>query len=175
MPTDCHMAGRQSTPGLGSDAIIQGVGTMCENHFRSGSTLKAIPCELSRTIPPPRYCGQHTPTTGLDIDTVELTVKTLLSHLVTGEFNSPADHLRTLTGTIRGRYLPREPFKKVLTFQKKQIPLRGGRRYLRLQRRSDKYKYMFAASSANTALYYRIPKYLTPDPLTSIILTSGKE
>eukprot|EP00976_Prorocentrum_cordatum_P094544 1189825-Prorocentrum_minimum.AAC.6 len=34
---------------------------------------------------------------------------------------------------------------------------------------------MFAASSANTALYYRIPKYLTPDPLTSIILTSGKE
>eukprot|EP00976_Prorocentrum_cordatum_P094543 1189825-Prorocentrum_minimum.AAC.5 len=53
MPTDCHMAGRQSTPGLGSDAIIQGVGTMCENHFRSGSTLKAIPCELSRTIPPP--------------------------------------------------------------------------------------------------------------------------
>eukprot|EP00959_Pyramimonas_sp_CCMP1952_P323158 6762217-Pyramimonas_sp.AAC.1 len=35
-----------------------------------------------------------TDTLGLDTDTVELTVTTLLSHLTTGEFNSPANSLR---------------------------------------------------------------------------------
>eukprot|EP00959_Pyramimonas_sp_CCMP1952_P282922 5914070-Pyramimonas_sp.AAC.1 len=32
---------------------------------------------------------------GLDADAVELTIKNLLSHLITGEFKSPADSLRT--------------------------------------------------------------------------------
>eukprot|EP00959_Pyramimonas_sp_CCMP1952_P309929 6485636-Pyramimonas_sp.AAC.1 len=32
---------------------------------------------------------------GLDTDTAKLTVKTLLSHLVTREFNHPANFLRT--------------------------------------------------------------------------------
>eukprot|EP00959_Pyramimonas_sp_CCMP1952_P107129 2239787-Pyramimonas_sp.AAC.1 len=32
---------------------------------------------------------------GLDPGTVESTIKTLLSHLITGEFNSPANSVRT--------------------------------------------------------------------------------
>eukprot|EP00959_Pyramimonas_sp_CCMP1952_P435401 9117110-Pyramimonas_sp.AAC.1 len=32
---------------------------------------------------------------GLDTDTIESTVKTLLSNLITREFNSPVDYLRT--------------------------------------------------------------------------------
>eukprot|EP00976_Prorocentrum_cordatum_P095135 1190064-Prorocentrum_minimum.AAC.4 len=35
------------------------------------------------------------PAVRLDTDTVELTVKTLLSHLITREFNSPTNSLRT--------------------------------------------------------------------------------
>eukprot|EP00959_Pyramimonas_sp_CCMP1952_P010469 219324-Pyramimonas_sp.AAC.1 len=34
------------------------------------------------------------PTKGLDADTVELTVKTLLSHLITKKVNSPINYLR---------------------------------------------------------------------------------
>eukprot|EP00959_Pyramimonas_sp_CCMP1952_P163592 3420053-Pyramimonas_sp.AAC.1 len=42
--------------------------------------------------------------TSLDTDSVELTVKTLLSRLVTGEFDSPTSFLRTPYGRTRAIY-----------------------------------------------------------------------
>eukprot|EP00959_Pyramimonas_sp_CCMP1952_P320930 6716389-Pyramimonas_sp.AAC.1 len=102
---DCANGGTSGTGPVALSCRPHGVPPDCRGRLR----LQRAPLCLTHLTPfkpplnplqtpqPPVIDPLEYAYRGLDTDTVELTVVTLLSHLVTPEFNSPADSLRPRT------------------------------------------------------------------------------
>eukprot|EP00959_Pyramimonas_sp_CCMP1952_P321253 6722639-Pyramimonas_sp.AAC.1 len=85
-PTLDHPASLHHPTALGRRWIVQRR-IIRRHEVRSGTAEPLVRVDA---------CGRPRTGLGLDTNTVELTIQTLLSHLITGEFNSPADSLQTL-------------------------------------------------------------------------------